>query len=82
MKLSAYIDNLSDISMMAGQFEKLTNTSVEIDCDESSEGVWYSLIISDAGSNDILLRKGFSGMDQIFPFVENMVRIAKVAIRE
>ena len=82
MKISAYIDNLSDIYMMAGQFEKLTNTVVEIECEESNDGIWYNLHITDDKSNQLLLSKGFSGLDQIFPFVETMLAIAKIAKRE
>lgn len=82
MKISAYIDNLSDIYMIAGQFEKLTNTVVEIECEESNEGICYNLHITDDKSNQILLSKGFSGLDQIFPFAETMLTIAKIAKRE
>ena len=81
MQLSAYIDNLSDISGMAEQFEKLTNTVVEIECDETDEGVWYKLFVSDADTDKTLLSKGFCGMEQIFSFVETMLKTAKIAAR-
>ena len=82
MELRSFIDNLSDIHMMAGQFEKLTNTVVTIECSEADVGMYYSLRIDDASTDAFLLSKGFCDLNDIFGYVETMLEIAKIAKRE
>ena len=81
MELRVFIDNLSDIQMMTGQFEKLTNTVVSIECSEADVGMYYTLRIEDANTDAFLLSKSFCDLDEIYSYVETMLTIAKVIKR-